>query len=36
MTLAISSIACDFEAETTNGKIRFHDYIAGPAQLLKR
>lgn len=27
MTLAIGSLAPDFEAETTEGKIRFHDYI---------
>ena len=27
MTLAIGSIAPDFEAQTTDGKIRFHDYI---------
>ncbi|MGE0626495.1 MAG: peroxiredoxin [Hyphomicrobiaceae bacterium] len=27
MTLAIGSIAPDFEAETTQGKIRFHEYI---------
>lgn len=27
MTLAIGSVAPDFEAETTEGKIRLHDYI---------
>jgi len=27
MTLAINDIAPDFEAETTEGKIRFHDWI---------
>ena len=27
MTLAIGSIAPDFEAQTTDGKTRFHDYI---------
>ena len=27
MTLAIGSTAPDFEAQTTEGKIRFHDYI---------
>lgn len=27
MTLAIGSTAPDFEAETTHGKIRFHDFI---------
>lgn len=27
MTLAIGSLAPDFEAETTHGKIRFHDFI---------
>ncbi|TMK09748.1 MAG: redoxin domain-containing protein, partial [Alphaproteobacteria bacterium] len=27
MTLAINDTAPDFEAETTEGKIRFHDWI---------
>ena len=27
MTLSIGSLAPDFEAETTDGRIRFHDYI---------
>ncbi|MEZ5850646.1 MAG: peroxiredoxin [Hyphomicrobiaceae bacterium] len=27
MTLSIGSLAPDFEAETTDGKIRFHDFI---------
>src|SRR6201984_2274438 len=27
MTLAINDIAPDFEAETTEGKIRFHEWI---------
>lgn len=27
MSLAIGSLGPDFEAETTEGKIRFHDYI---------
>jgi thioredoxin-dependent peroxiredoxin len=27
MTLSLNDIAPDFEAETTNGKIRFHDWI---------
>jgi thioredoxin-dependent peroxiredoxin len=27
MPLAIGSLAPDFEAETTEGRIRFHDYI---------
>ena len=27
MTLAIGSLAPDFEAESTHGRIRFHDYI---------
>jgi peroxiredoxin len=27
MTLAINEPAPDFEAETTDGKIRFHDWI---------
>ncbi len=27
MTLAIGSIAPDFEAQTTEGKVRFHDFI---------
>jgi alkyl hydroperoxide reductase subunit AhpC len=27
MTLAINDIAPDFEAQTTEGKIRFHDWI---------
>jgi thioredoxin-dependent peroxiredoxin len=29
MTLQIGDIAPDFEAETTEGRIRFHDYIEG-------
>ena len=27
MTLQLNDIAPDFEAETTEGKIRFHDWI---------
>ena len=27
MTLAIGDIAPDFEAETTEGKVRFHDWL---------
>jgi thioredoxin-dependent peroxiredoxin len=27
MTLAINEVAPDFEAQTTDGKIRFHDWI---------
>jgi alkyl hydroperoxide reductase subunit AhpC len=27
MTLAINDVALDFEAQTTEGKIRFHDWI---------
>ena len=27
MTLAINEVAPDFEAQTTEGKIRFHDWI---------
>ena len=29
MTLQLGDIAPDFEAETTEGKIKFHDYIGG-------
>jgi thioredoxin-dependent peroxiredoxin len=29
MTLSLNDIAPDFEAETTEGKIRFHDWIGG-------
>ena len=29
MTLQLGDIAPDFEAETTEGKIKFHDYIEG-------
>ncbi|MGB8142246.1 MAG: peroxiredoxin, partial [Pseudolabrys sp.] len=27
MTLAIGDMAPDFEAETTEGKVRFHDWL---------
>ena len=29
MTLQLGDIAPDFEAETTEGKIKFHEYIEG-------
>jgi alkyl hydroperoxide reductase subunit AhpC len=31
MTLQLGDIAPDFEAETTEGKLKFHDYIEGRA-----
>jgi alkyl hydroperoxide reductase subunit AhpC len=34
MTLQIGAVAPDFEAETTQGKIRFHDWIGGDWALL--
>jgi hypothetical protein len=30
MTLAINDTAPDFEAQTTEGNIRFHDWIGSP------
>ena len=29
MTLSIGDVAPDFEASTTEGRIRFHDWIGG-------
>ena len=33
MALAINDTAPDFEAETTDGKIRFHDWKIGRAHV---
>ena len=34
MTLAINDTAPDFEAQTTEGKIRFHDWIGNSGAVL--
>jgi alkyl hydroperoxide reductase subunit AhpC len=35
MTLQIGAVAPDFEAETTDGRIKFHDWIGNSWALLR-